>query len=307
MVRLIVSTKAGIRPSVGSSISKSLGSVPRLRAIVSICCSPPLRVAPLVRQPLRRAAETARRLEPGTRPSAGRRRRWSRAMLRFSYTLKFGKIRRSSGTYPIPGAPDPVRRQPRDVGAVPRDAPPPRPHHRHDRLQRRRLPRSIPPQQSHRLPRPHSERDILQHMAQPVIRIDTFHVQHRGRPVACGAGGGWAGRRAARAGGAPSWRAVVAVRAPGSASEPPTIRLATPQPPLGDGGPERAEPGASYGDRRAMPARRRRARPAAPAQPPPASQATSRISRAGTRAGRRRSRGSRRASPQPRPAHSSAR
>ena len=40
--------QAGIRPSVGSSMSSSLGSVPRLRAIVSICCSPPLRVLPLL-------------------------------------------------------------------------------------------------------------------------------------------------------------------------------------------------------------------------------------------------------------------
>jgi hypothetical protein len=35
----------------------------------------------------------------------------------------------------------------------------------------------------------------------------------------------------------------------------------TPQPPLGDGGPERAEPGATYGDRRAMRARPRAPRP----------------------------------------------
>jgi hypothetical protein len=65
--------------------------------------------------------------------------------------------------------------------------------------------------------------------------------------------------------GAPSWRAVVAVRAEGSASEPPTIQLVRAPAPLGDGGPELAEPGASYGDRRAM-----RARPRGPARAVPA-------------------------------------
>jgi hypothetical protein len=40
------------------------------------------------------------------------------------------------------------------------------------------------------------------------------------------------------------------------------LEVATPEPPLGDGGPERAEPGASYGDRQAM---RARPRPPSPA------------------------------------------
>ena len=88
-----------------------------------------------------------------------------------------------------------------------------------------------------------------------------------GDRVRCNTAGDWprsSGRRGrgAWAAGAPSWRAVVAVVASGSASEPPTIQLFATQPPLGDGGPKRAEPGATYGDRRAMPARPRPTRPA---------------------------------------------
>src|SRR5882724_7532929 len=40
----------------------------------------------------------------------------------------------------------------------------------------------------------------------------------------------------------PSWRAVVAVAAPGSASEPPTTRRAHARAPRGDGGPGEPSP-----------------------------------------------------------------
>ena len=51
--------------------------------------------------------------------------------------------------------------------------------------------------------------------------------------------------------GTPSWRAVVAVRAEGRASEPRSPRLVAGPAPTGGWGAERARCGASYGDRRA--------------------------------------------------------
>src|SRR5262245_10141615 len=89
------STIIGARPSSGSSSSSSAGLVISVRAIASICCSPPESWLPML------ARRSARR---GNRPyTALRSQRPGReATVRFSSTLSEEKISRSWATHPSP-------------------------------------------------------------------------------------------------------------------------------------------------------------------------------------------------------------
>ncbi len=85
----------GASPSVGSSTSSTRGCAIRARPIDSICCSPPDSVLPRARSlSLSRGKWlSTRSIDAGT---------WARSrqipIERFSATVSFGKISRSSGT-----------------------------------------------------------------------------------------------------------------------------------------------------------------------------------------------------------------
>jgi hypothetical protein len=101
-----------------------------------------------------------------------------------------------------------------------------------------------------------------------VKRDDSTTTQLVGTGLAGGGAARWDPAAGCGAASVPSWRAVVAVRAQSTASEPLATRLARGQPPRGGWGVERAVVGASYGDKRAMLARSRpRTQPPGPTAP----------------------------------------
>ena len=99
MVRIastICSTIFGDNPSDGSSSSTSDGLPIKVRAIVSICCSPPLMRPPWRPRISPRLGNSANNLSLSQVGAFGRAG-W-RPTSRFSSTVKSVKIRRSSGT-----------------------------------------------------------------------------------------------------------------------------------------------------------------------------------------------------------------
>src|SRR4029453_12652257 len=92
-------------PSVGSSIRSSFGPVRSTRAMASCCCSPPERTPPLRPSSVLSFGNSWNTRSSGSpSPLTPARRRPSRPMRRFSCTVRFGKISRPCGTYPMPQA-----------------------------------------------------------------------------------------------------------------------------------------------------------------------------------------------------------
>ncbi|MNT63927.1 hypothetical protein D3C72_2017820 [compost metagenome] len=86
-------TMTGARPSVGSSSSSRRVPVRRMRAIASICCSPPDRRVPgLLRRSCRlgKSSKISSSVMPPLATSGG--------SIRFSSTVSVEKMPRSSGT-----------------------------------------------------------------------------------------------------------------------------------------------------------------------------------------------------------------
>ena len=84
----------GMSPSLGSSISKSVGRAQSARAVASICCSPSAQGPGPLAQPLPQDGKSS---STGSRVSP-RRRRTRRPMRRFSATVRSAKSRRPCGT-----------------------------------------------------------------------------------------------------------------------------------------------------------------------------------------------------------------
>ena len=148
-----------------------------VRAMVSICCSPP------DRNPARRSRsvgelgkELPRRVDrPAPRRAAPRcaRPRGSRC------TVRSANTRRSSGTKPMPARAMRSARQPLDGIALPHA---PRPCaggvEAHDRAHHRGLADAVAPEQAHALPALDGERHAEQRARQPVVRADRVDLEH---------------------------------------------------------------------------------------------------------------------------------
>ena len=106
----ISSRISGARPSVASSRISSAGLVSSARPIASICCSPPDSKLPGLCQRSLQARKQLAAHGPGSTRHA-RRRCLRAATSRFSRTVRFGKIRRPSGTRPMPRREMRVRRR----------------------------------------------------------------------------------------------------------------------------------------------------------------------------------------------------
>ena len=100
MASAIRSTTNGATPSEGSSSITSRGLPISVRATVSICCSPPLMLAPArPSMPRRFGKRSSRRADVHVGASG---RGACRPTSRFSRTVRSVKMRRSSGTHPSP-------------------------------------------------------------------------------------------------------------------------------------------------------------------------------------------------------------
>ena len=97
IVRPICCMMTGAKPSVGSSSSNSRAPVRRIRAIASICCSPPESLVPWLPSRSRKFGNSAK-MPSRSRPPA----RTCRGSSRFSLTSSVAKMPRSSGQNAIP-------------------------------------------------------------------------------------------------------------------------------------------------------------------------------------------------------------
>ena len=101
MVRAICCTMTGATPSEGSSSSTSSGWPMRVRATVSICCSPPLMRPPGrsgISPRLGNSVNSRSGVHSGAGVPSGQWRGFWRPTSRFSSTVRSVKMRRSSGT-----------------------------------------------------------------------------------------------------------------------------------------------------------------------------------------------------------------
>jgi len=92
---------SGASPSVASSRISRRGLVIRARPMASICCSPPDSSDPMAAERSASSGNSActrSRVQPSPEPSAGGRA----VAIRFSCTVRVGKIWRPSGTSPRP-------------------------------------------------------------------------------------------------------------------------------------------------------------------------------------------------------------
>ncbi len=192
---------SGPRPSLGSSISNSLGVPTITRAMASICCSPPDRVVPFWRRRSGQAREALvdvfqSRLACGARAA----RHLQKPSVRFSSTLRPGKIRRSSGTRPTPGAQ--CDRTGRRCAVPPKSISPcvgfTQPAMAFSSVV---LPTPLRPKMPNTSPAADRDVDALDHRARAVVRVQVADVEHR---QACPEIGGLHGRIVAHVGGAPS-------------------------------------------------------------------------------------------------------
>ena len=94
-------TISGAKPSEGSSSSSSSGLPIKVRPIVSICCSPPRQIAAL--RPARPAAPGTARTPPRRSSCLACADAAGCADVEVLRTVRSGKMRRSSGTKPMPG------------------------------------------------------------------------------------------------------------------------------------------------------------------------------------------------------------
>ena len=88
-------------------------------------------------------------------------------------------MRRSSGTHAIPEASQLVRRQPCHVSPLEIDSATRRAHETHHGLERRALAHAVPPEQAHHLAALDPQRDAVQHVRLPVVRVDLVQGQHQ--------------------------------------------------------------------------------------------------------------------------------
>src|SRR5262245_53381133 len=97
IVAPICCTITGASPSVGSSSSKSLAPVRKMRALASICCSPPESFVPWLRSRSLKLGNSPTIRSTGKPPGAT-----VGGSSRFSCTLRLAKMPRSSGQNAIP-------------------------------------------------------------------------------------------------------------------------------------------------------------------------------------------------------------
>src|SRR3984885_5619158 len=98
MVRPICWMMTGARPSVGLSSIKNRAPVRRIRAMASICCSPPESFPPPLARRSRRFGNKVKMLSSSNPPVAAIRG----GNIRFSRTLRLAKMPRSSGQIATP-------------------------------------------------------------------------------------------------------------------------------------------------------------------------------------------------------------
>ena len=99
MISKISRTTSGARPSDGSSIIMSFGRAMSARPTASICCSPPESVPPACHERSRRRGK--RSYTHWISPEMSSLRRYA-PTLRFSRTVRSGKMCRPSGTSVMP-------------------------------------------------------------------------------------------------------------------------------------------------------------------------------------------------------------
>ena len=97
MVAPICWTITGASPSVGSSSSSRRAPVLKIRAMASICCSPPESLVPWLRRRSRRFGNSVWIASTDSPPG-----RTAGGSMRFSSTLRLAKMPRSSGQKAMP-------------------------------------------------------------------------------------------------------------------------------------------------------------------------------------------------------------
>src|SRR5262245_43153021 len=167
---MISCTIIGASPSDGSSSSSSDGLSINARAIESICCSPPESWKPRFLSRACRLGNSAKIFSSVQRPPPSPRPPARANTVRFSRTLRLGKMPRSCGTKPKPR--HLVGRQGRDVGTAIDNAARTRLEIAHDGEQRRGLAGAVAAEQADHLALVHCERDPMQNVAVAVIGID---------------------------------------------------------------------------------------------------------------------------------------